>query len=225
MLLCRANWILLHTQIGKYLNCGYTYFSRWSMHEKVLSAEIFIIEGEWKRGGEESHIGNNTFSEINFFLFRKLENAIIKIILYFVRTERILITWKNYLYSRIILINRSARFVSSALGTFELIIQRPGDREDTNTENRDECRSSTRYVNMKPEFLYRKYTFMKMIKNTLFEVLSIASYTFFPPVWQLVDATPRKLSLFWGKPVVEAFSYIFVKSEALVRKCVSHRCK
>ena len=62
------------------------------MHEKVLSAEIFIIEGEWKGGGEESHIGNNTFSEINFFLFRKLENVIIKIILYFVRTERILIT-------------------------------------------------------------------------------------------------------------------------------------
>ena len=29
---------------------------------------------------------------------------------------------------------------------------------------------------------------MKMIKNILFEVLPIASYTFFPPVWQLVDA-------------------------------------
>ena len=41
----------------------------------------------------------------------------------------------------------------------------------------------TRYVNMKPEFLYRKYTF-EMIKNILFEVLPIASYTFFPPVWQ-----------------------------------------
>ena len=27
-----------------------------------------------------------------------------------------------------------------------------------------------------------------MIKNILFEVLPIASYTFFPPVWQLVDA-------------------------------------
>ena len=46
----------------------------------------------------------------------------------------------------------------------------------------------TRYVNMKPEFLYRK--------NILFEVLPIVSYTFFPPVWQLVDATPEKLSLF-----------------------------
>ena len=33
---------------------------------------------------------------------------------------------------------------------------------------------------------------MKMIKNILFEVLPIASYTFFPPVWQLVDATPKK---------------------------------
>ena len=83
----------------------------------------------------------------------------------------------------------------------------------------------TRYVNMKPEFLYRKYTFMKMIKNILFEVLPIASYTFSPPVWQLVDTTPKKLSLFRGKPVIEPFSYIFVRSEALVRKCVSHRCK
>ena len=53
----------------------------------------------------------------------------------------------------------------------------------------------TRYVNMKPEFLYRKYTF-EMIKNILFEVLPIASYTFFPLVWQLVDATAKKLSLF-----------------------------
>ena len=35
-----------------------------------------------------------------------------------------------------------------------------------------------------------------MIKNTLLEVLLIASYTFFSPVWQLVDATPKKLSLF-----------------------------
>ena len=32
---------------------------------------------------------------------------------------------------------------------------------------------------------------MEMIKNILFEVLPIASYTFFPPVWQLVDATPK----------------------------------
>ena len=33
---------------------------------------------------------------------------------------------------------------------------------------------------------------MKMIKNILFEVLPIASYTFFPPIRQLVDATPKK---------------------------------
>ena len=47
---------------------------------------------------------------------------------------------------------------------------------------------------MKLEFLYRKYTFivMKMIKNILFEVLPIASYTFFPAVWKLVEATPKK---------------------------------
>ena len=61
---------------------------------------------------------------------------------------------------------------------------------------------------------------MKMIKNILFEVLPIAENTFFPPVWQLVDATPKKLSLFRGKPVIEAFLYIFVRSEVLVRKCV-----
>ena len=34
---------------------------------------------------------------------------------------------------------------------------------------------------------------MKMIKNILFEVLPIASYKFFPPVWQLVDAKPQKI--------------------------------
>ena len=56
---------------------------------------------------------------------------------------------------------------------------------------------------------------MKMIKNILFEVLPIASYTLFPSVWQLVDATPKKLSLFWDKPVIESFSYIFVRSEVL----------
>ena len=53
---------------------------------------------------------------------------------------------------------------------------------------------------------------MKMIKNILFEVLLIANYTFFPLVWQLVDATPKNLSLFWGKSVMEPFSYIFVGS-------------
>ena len=31
---------------------------------------------------------------------------------------------------------------------------------------------------------------MKMIENILFDVLPVASYTFVPPVWQLVDATP-----------------------------------
>ena len=36
---------------------------------------------------------------------------------------------------------------------------------------------------------------MKMIKNILFEVLAIASYTFFPPVWQLVDATPKSIQI------------------------------
>ena len=59
---------------------------------------------------------------------------------------------------------------------------------------------------------------MKMIKNILFEVLPIASYTFFPPVWQLVDATPKKLSLFWDIPVIEAFSYIFVRSEVIYQE-------
>ena len=37
---------------------------------------------------------------------------------------------------------------------------------------------------------------MKMIKNILFEVLPIGSYTFFLPVWQFVDATPKKLCSF-----------------------------
>ena len=34
-----------------------------------------------------------------------------------------------------------------------------------------------------------------MIKNILFEVLPIASYTLFPSVWQLVDATPKKTAV------------------------------
>ena len=93
----------------------------------------------------------------------------------------------------------------------------------------DNCKSCNTYQVCKYEtgiFVYRIHVYcMKMIKNILFEVLPIASYTFFPPVWQLVDATPKKQSLFWGKPVIQPFSYIFVRSEVLVRKCVSHRCK
>ena len=52
-----------------------------------------------------------------------------------------------------------------------------------------------RSVYLENKSTYQVYC-MKMIKNILFEVLPITSYTFFPPVWQLVDATPRKLSLF-----------------------------
>ena len=74
---------------------------------------------------------------------------------------------------------------------------------------------------------------MKTIKNILFEVLPIANtflaihlairFSHLSVNWWMPGQ--KKLSLFWGKPVIEPFSYIFVRSEMLVRKCVSHRCK
>ena len=57
----------------------------------------------------------------------------------------------------------------------------------------------TYQVNVKPEIFYRKYTFIAMIKNISFDVLPIGSYTFFLPVWQFVDATPKKLLFFEPK--------------------------
>ena len=37
---------------------------------------------------------------------------------------------------------------------------------------------------------------MKMIKNILFKVISIAIYTFFPPLWKATNATLIKLFVF-----------------------------
>ena len=70
---------------------------------------------------------------------------------------------------------------------------------------------------MKPEFLYRKYTFIvwKWLKMFYSKYCPSLDFTFFPPVWQLVDVTPKKLSLFWGKPVIESFSYILSTLKAL----------
>ena len=78
--------------------------------------------------------------------------------------------------------------------------------------------------NMKSEFLFRKYMFILWKWYKIFcskYWSSLAS----PPVWQFVDAILEKLFLFWDKPVIEPISYIFVRSEALISKCVSHRWK
>ena len=85
----------------------------------------------------------------------------------------------------------------------------------------------TRYVNMKPEFLYRKYTFivwkwLKIFYSKYCPSLAI-HFSHLSGNWWM--PRQKKLSLFWGKPVIEPFSYIFVRSEVLVRNCMSHRCK
>ena len=66
---------------------------------------------------------------------------------------------------------------------------------------------------------------MKMIKNILFKVISIAIYTFFPPLRKVMNATPIKLFVFQSKPVIQQFSYIFVRSEALFSESVAQWCE
>ena len=80
---------------------------------------------------------------------------------------------------------------------------------------------------MKPEFFYRKYTFivwkwLKIFYSKYCPSLAI-HFSHLSGNWWM--PRQKKLSLFGGKPVIEPFSYIFVRSEVLVRKCVSHRCK
>lgn len=50
------------------------------------------------------------------------------------------------------------------------------------------------HVYMKPDFYKEKTCSSHEVgkKNTLFEVLLIATYTYFPLVWQTVDAVPKK---------------------------------
>ena len=63
--------------------------------------------------------------------------------------------------------------------------------------------------------------FGRMIKKALFKVYSIASYTFFPSFGQLVDTTPVKIFHFCREPFIEPFFHIFVRTKALLSKCVT----
>ena len=74
----------------------------------------------------------------------------------------------------------------------------------------------TRYVNMKPEFLYRKYTFLYIVWKWLKIFYSkycpslAIHFSHLSDNWWM-PRQKKLLSLFWGKPVIEPFSYIFVK--------------
>ena len=68
--------------------------------------------------------------------------------------------------------------------------------------------------------------FGRMIKRDLFKVCSIASYTFFPYFgWEFVDISPVKIFPFCREPFIEPFFHIFVRTKALLSKCVTYRCK
>ena len=59
---------------------------------------------------------------------------------------------------------------------------------------------------------------MKMIKNILFK--SIAIYTYLPPLRKVMNPTPIEI-----EPVIQPFSYIFVRSEALFSESVAQWCE
>ena len=81
----------------------------------------------------------------------------------------------------------------------------------------------TRCTSMKLVIFLRKYVYLiKMVIHSIFKVMAIASHTFFPSLWQFVYASPKKLFVFWVKPVIESFFHIFVRIEALFSKCVPH---
>ena len=75
-------------------------------------------------------------------------------------------------------------------------------------------------------FFQKKYVkFGRMIKRALFKVCSIASYTFFPSFGQFVDTMPVNIFSLCREPFIEPFFRIFVRTKALLSKCVTHRCK
>jgi len=86
---------------------------------------------------------------------------------------------------------------------------------------------STKCTSMKWRFFSQKkhVKFGRMIKRDLFKVCSIASYTFFSSFEQFVDTTPVKIFPFCREPFIEPFFHIFVRTKALLSKCVTYRCK
>ena len=84
----------------------------------------------------------------------------------------------------------------------------------------------TRYTSMMIFFPKKKHIkHGRMIKRDLFKVCSIANYTFFPSFGQFVDTTSIKIFPFCREPFIEPFFHIFVRTKALLSKCVTHRCK
>ena len=68
-------------------------------------------------------------------------------------------------------------------------------------------------VDMKSELLYSKCAPSPIIH---FSHLSGGDF---------VNTMPVKIFPFCREPLVESFFHIFVQTEALPRKCVTHRCK
>ena len=54
---------------------------------------------------------------------------------------------------------------------------------------------------------------------------SIVRYTFSPSFWQFVNTTLLNVFLFYCERLFEPFFHIFVRTDALLSKWVTHRCK
>ena len=67
--------------------------------------------------------------------------------------------------------------------------------------------------------------FGRMIKSASLEIYSIACYTFSPSFAQFANTTPVKLFPFCCESLIESFFHIFVRTKALLSKCVTHLCK
>ena len=78
---------------------------------------------------------------------------------------------------------------------------------------------------MRTYSLKKHVKFGKMIKSDLFKVCSVACYTFFSSFGKFVNTTPLKIFPFCCEPFTEPFFHIFVRTETLPSKCVTHRCK
>ena len=79
---------------------------------------------------------------------------------------------------------------------------------------------------MKCGFLFLKHVnFGRMMKSALFKVCLTVCYTFLPSFGQFVNTTPVKIFPFCCESFIEPFFHIFVRTKALLGKCVTHRCK
>ena len=73
-------------------------------------------------------------------------------------------------------------------------------------------------------FCLKKYVkFGRMIKSALFNVWSIACYTSFPSFGQFVNTMSVKIVPFCCESFIESCFHIFVRTKAILSKCVTHR--